>query len=412
MRIIEEVLQDFEISTMQVMSVVTDNASNMVCGINQIVEEMQLDMIECDPDVNTDNMFGTHVRCAAHGLQLAVKDAIVASSHTEIIAKARSVVVAARTPRIRSILVRMGKNHPIKDINTRWGSTYEMLDRLLDLKEPLVEIGLRETSLSEREWVEVEGLRDSLLPAYTLGKGVQTSELTPGKFYSMWMTTISNLRNKNTTFSNLLAETIRRRGRPLFTNNMLLAGIYVDPNYRLGLSEDERNIGRETFLNVAVNLKRLKEKEKQQVVPVVIALDDEDETQNPFSEDLWSSECPETTPSTSAMSERSEPFEAYLHEQQSTLTVDSVTKQFLVPYVNTMESFRREKIPVMEVIPSFPVEVQEAAEAITAFPATQVSVERLFSALKFYASDNRASMKEDLLEAILFLKTNGYKLSV
>jgi hypothetical protein len=35
-------------------------------------------------------------------------------------------------------------------------------------------------------------------------------------------------------------------------------------------------------------------------------------------------------------------------------------------------------------------------------PPTQVSVEQLFSALKIIKSDLRASMKEDLAEAILY----------
>ena len=40
-------------------------------------------------------------------------------------------------------------------------------------------------------------------------------------------------------------------------------------------------------------------------------------------------------------------------------------------------------------------------------PVTQVSVERLFSSMKFILSDHRASMKQDLLDAILFLRANG-----
>ena len=37
---------------------------------------------------------------------------------------------------------------------------------------------------------------------------------------------------------------------------------------------------------------------------------------------------------------------------------------------------------------------------VTALPPTQVSVERLFSALRFIKSDCRASMKENIIEAI------------
>ena len=52
-------------------------------------------------------------------------------------------------------------------------------------------------------------------------------------------------------------------------------------------------------------------------------------------------------------------------------------------------------------------QVQSAARALTAMPMTQASVERLFSALRFIVSDARASMKQDLVEAILLLRTNG-----
>ena len=46
------------------------------------------------------------------------------------------------------------------------------------------------------------------------------------------------------------------------------------------------------------------------------------------------------------------------------------------------------------------------AKILSAMPVTQVSVERLFSSMKFILSDHRASMKQDLLDAILFLQAN------
>jgi len=49
------------------------------------------------------------------------------------------------------------------------------------------------------------------------------------------------------------------------------------------------------------------------------------------------------------------------------------------------------------------------AMIITALPPTQVSVLRLFLALRFIKSDPRASMKEDIIEAIIFLRTNCYE---
>lgn len=60
---------------------------------------------------------------------------------------------------------------------------------------------------------------------------------------------------------------------------------------------------------------------------------------------------------------------------------------------------------VHEAIKFYPDCIKDLALIVTALPPTQVSVERLFSALKIIKSDLRASLKEDLVEAILFLRT-------
>ena len=59
------------------------------------------------------------------------------------------------------------------------------------------------------------------------------------------------------------------------------------------------------------------------------------------------------------------------------------------------------KLTIKEVIAAYPEIVK-----FPAMPSTQVSVERLFTALKIIKSDLRASIKVDLAEAILFLRTS------
>ena len=74
---------------------------------------------------------------------------------------------------------------------------------------------------------------------------------------------------------------------------------------------------------------------------------------------------------------------------------------------------RSSKVTVMDAISRYLAILQKVAYTVTALPSTQVSVKRLFSALRIIRSDLRTSIKEDLLEAILFLRTNGCgKLSV
>ena len=64
------------------------------------------------------------------------------------------------------------------------------------------------------------------------------------------------------------------------------------------------------------------------------------------------------------------------------------------------------KRDVIQAIDKYPEIVKKVVYTVTALPPTQVSVEKLFSALQIIRSDLRVSMKEDLIEAILFLRTN------
>ena len=64
------------------------------------------------------------------------------------------------------------------------------------------------------------------------------------------------------------------------------------------------------------------------------------------------------------------------------------------------------KLTVLQVIEHYPQIVQKVAYTVTTLSPMQVSVEQLFSALHLIRSDLRASMKEDLIESILFLRSN------
>ena len=61
---------------------------------------------------------------------------------------------------------------------------------------------------------------------------------------------------------------------------------------------------------------------------------------------------------------------------------------------------------VWELIESYPADVRPVCYALAAMPVTQVSVERLFSAMKLLITNLRSRLKEDAVEAMLLLRTN------
>lgn len=56
----------------------------------------------------------------------------------------------------------------------------------------------------------------------------------------------------------------------------------------------------------------------------------------------------------------------------------------------------------------YPDELREVARLCSVLPVTQVSVERLFSALKIYKSDLRSCLKVDIIDDMLLIKANKW----
>ena len=61
---------------------------------------------------------------------------------------------------------------------------------------------------------------------------------------------------------------------------------------------------------------------------------------------------------------------------------------------------------VWDVIKHLEEPLLTTAQILSAMPVTQVSVERLFSSMKFILSDQRSWMTQELVEAMLFLCAN------
>ena len=87
-----------------------------------------------------------HMRCVVHTLQLAVKDGLKQPHCEKLLTKTRHIISKLRSPNVLSLLEKRQKR-PILDIITRWGSTYLMIKRLLELRESIEELSLLSAEL-------------------------------------------------------------------------------------------------------------------------------------------------------------------------------------------------------------------------------------------------------------------------
>ena len=74
--------------------------------------------------------------------------------------------------------------------------------------------------------------------------------------------------------------------------------------------------------------------------------------------------------------------------------------------LETLKESRKVLKKLSDLISKYPDVLKDAARLLRAMPPTQVSVERLFSALKIFKSDLRSCLKADILNALLKANIN------
>ena len=75
--------------------------------------------------------------------------------------------------------------------------------------------------------------------------------------------------------------------------------------------------------------------------------------------------------------------------------------------LNTIKADRKELKKLKDPIEAYLTVIKEVSRILRAMPPTQVSVQRLFSALKLQKSDLRNMIKADVLDTLLLLKANS-----
>uniref|UniRef100_A0A034WXN7 Zinc finger BED domain-containing protein 4 n=1 Tax=Bactrocera dorsalis TaxID=27457 RepID=A0A034WXN7_BACDO len=246
---IENVLKSFNIDKAQVYAVTTDNGRNMVKAVELL--SLHSDDEESDSEIEDnyesivcnvrfENIIS--IKCAAHTLQLAVKD-YLDNLNTNVVNKSRNCVKYLRTPAYRHSIKSSQTLKPILDVPTRWSSTYNMLKRLLHLKEFCCENLPLSEQLQRHEWAELENIMKALQPVNTLTLKLQKSNLRVlfGDFYKNWLELIFTLKDFNTEMTRQLLDHIEKRQTKLLEWDTMYAALFLDPRFKRVLSNEKIN---------------------------------------------------------------------------------------------------------------------------------------------------------------------------
>ena len=148
----------------KVIAITTDNGSNIVSGCKKLVEHF-------NPGNEITGL--THYRCSAHIINLAVNEGLSISQSS--IKKLRKFVKKIRESALliddlKHIFQSDGKAflRPQLDIKTRWNSTFEMINRAIEIKLQLETLKVRQSNLlssywpTDQEWNELHDIKEIL----------------------------------------------------------------------------------------------------------------------------------------------------------------------------------------------------------------------------------------------------------
>lgn len=409
--VIKEILNDYSIPLDLLYSMTRDNRGNMKklgkllaaeqqegsqdsidtedCEDEEMYDEFEInfyqvcDSIDLDEDED-DNLQLTSVDCAAHTLQLAVNDVIKDKTIQGILKRARELCKKLRNPTVRSLLNSMNKRKPILDCKTRWNSIADMLECLLSLRDCCTSGDLY---MSDEMWDEIFLLLKALVPARKATKLLQHEQLIFGDLFKIWMDCILATEKIRTPFAKKLVASLENRQKQLFNNDIFVAAIYLDVRFQSILNEEQQERALKHLSSTYTKLKQL---------------------QNASDEDATPASDPENDENNESNSE----LEKYMRKfgrrvaSQKTSNTTNIRSTLKLFYQSPRVSPETDMANYWKEKQSLYPEIFELYNVVMGVPITQVSVERLFSSLKFILSPLRYNLSTELLDAILFIRNN------
>ena len=227
---LKQITDEWNISEKLVASV-TDNGANMVAGIR---------------------LNGwKHLPCFAHTLNLVVQDAIRSDSKVSAIKEKCKKIVAyfhrscKATERFVSVLTRQSiePKKLIQEVETRWNSTYYMLERLIELHEPVATtlclLNRNDLCLSDQEVDIMKHAVEILKPFEAATREMSADTyISVSKVIPLARSLQRLTAGRSLNLSKYLVSQMNRRFVNMESNFILSVAALIDPRYKKAAFSD------------------------------------------------------------------------------------------------------------------------------------------------------------------------------
>ncbi|XP_059217390.1 zinc finger BED domain-containing protein 4-like [Stomoxys calcitrans] len=381
------VLEEYEIKPEQIYSVTTDNWSNMLKAVHLM-----------------ENRHPTYVDSDDEQGQLEENDAIDKNQETEDseeeqvyafykyrniaskIDKCRQLSKEIRTPTIMLLIKALNIKHPILDTKTRWNSTICMLERLLELR-PFCQKNCKTHKVlyvPNTIWDFMEEFVTVMKPVKDATIALQAAQLVIGDFFGVWIKMRLEISSMKQNMAKDLMACLMQREDVLLSQTTVISALYLDPRYKSLLNRESALNAKRYLLETWRQIQNLKSETTMQ-----------DKNNGDVSSTLGH--------------ELSE-VDAFLQSQSNTAIPEVVVREDEIKEsINSFQHYPRitaqsDILEFWDARRSHPL--YDIACVVLGVPATQVSVERNFSALKFIYNHLRCRLTEENLSNILLINLN------
>lgn len=237
-----KILQDFSIAT-KALAITIDNGANQVAAMRLLTSTLSN---ELQVDFNV-------IRCGAHSIALVVNAGL--EKVRIIINKVRAFIIEIRkSPKKEQELSTLATNLHVKykklirDVKTRWNSTYSMLESFLANKVAIISMtsidnNFTKLDLVDNEWRELQLFCDFLKPFFEFTEEMSGSEYpTFGTLLILLdhlLEHLTTIINNNTPeipqWIKEIAEDMKTKFNPISTNlynSAAYLALVLDPRYK------------------------------------------------------------------------------------------------------------------------------------------------------------------------------------
>ena len=274
-----------------------------------------------------------------------------------------------------------------------------MLKHLLDYKTFCTDVLDSDLIMDETVWQFCSDFVEIFTPVKILTLKLQNEQMNLGDFYGIWMKFKLDLeRNgKNKEIIEEFYSNIIKREDSFIKSSLLSAAVYLDIRFRVMLTDDNIAIGKQQILTTIKILKNLNVQNKKNQERKMISTS--------FTNSS-SSESDTDALETILKNKERNTRKVIASSESSYNTQLDVKKEF-----DVYEGFPRisKDKKILEWWENHKMEIPllyEASQVVFAVPATQVSVERAFSALKLILQPQRVHLNSKSLQNILFVRLN------